>query len=195
MDRPETLNGFADGPTSRFTSRRQWCLPLILGTVWAVLDQLTKLWVDQSLALGEAVVVWDGFFWLHHVHNTGAAFSLLSGARWLLVGLGFVALAGLWSFRAHLGLERLPYRIAIGLLLGGIVGNLIDRVVRGYVVDFLDVLIPVIDYPWPTFNVADIGIVCGVFLYITLTLVLPVDPSTGDRPKPGDVARPPASTP
>ncbi len=175
--------------------RRLWCLPLVLATVWTLLDQVTKYWVGASMELGESIVVLEGLFWLSHVHNTGAAFSLLTGARWLLVGLGFVALGALWFFRAHLGLERLAYRIAIGLLLGGIVGNLIDRVLRGYVVDFLDVLIPVINYPWPTFNVADIGIVCGVTLYITLNLVLPEGPSTGGKPAPGDAEPPPASTP
>ncbi|MGF1483448.1 MAG: signal peptidase II [Opitutales bacterium] len=184
----------ATNPPAKPAGLGVWCLPLILGTFWCVADQLTKFWVVQTMELGEAIVLWEGFFALHHVRNEGAAFSLLSGARWLLVSLAFVALAALWFFRAHLGLERRLYRIAIGLILGGILGNLIDRILLGYVVDFLDFVIPVIDYPWPTFNVADIGIVCGVFLYISLNLVLPAGPSTAGKSTPADAAPPPTST-
>ena len=99
---------------------------------------------------------------------TGAAWSVLAGRSSLLALLAFVALVAIFWFRHHLGLAQRPVQVAFGLLCGGIVGNFIDRLAYGHVVDFLDFHFG--DYIYPTFNVADSGIVCGVALYVILNL-------------------------
>ncbi|NDJ20419.1 lipoprotein signal peptidase [Nostoc sp. B(2019)] len=124
------------------------------------LDQLTKYWVVQTFSLGQTLPLLPGIFHLTYVTNTGAAFSLLSGKvewlRWLSLGVSLV-LIGLALFGPVLNLwDQLGY----GLILGGAIGNGIDRFVLGYVVDFLDFRL----INFAVFNVADsfisIGIVC-----------------------------------
>ena len=152
-------------------------LPL-LGLALGVfaLDQVTKLWIAATLPFntygppGHIEIVPD-FFNLVRVGNTGAAWSILSGRSSWLAFLALVALLAIFLFRRHLGLERRAVQIAFGLLCGGIVGNFIDRLAYGQVVDFLDFHFG--DYIYPTFNIADCGIVCGVTLYILLNLRQP----------------------
>ena len=152
-------------------TRYLWLLGLALGVF--ALDQVTKLWISAALpfntygAPGHVEIV-PGFFNLVHVGNTGAAWSLLSGRSTLLAVLALVTLAAIFLCRRHLALELRPVQICFGLLCGGIAGNLVDRVAYGHVVDFLDFHFG--SYIYPTFNVADSGIVCGVALYILFTL-------------------------
>ncbi|MEH2378481.1 MAG: signal peptidase II [Nostoc sp.] len=124
------------------------------------LDQITKYWVVQSFSLGQTLPLLPGIFHFTYVTNTGAAFSLLSGKvewlRWLSLGVSLV-LVVLALFGPTLNLwDQLGY----GLILGGAMGNGIDRFVLGYVVDFLDFRL----INFAVFNVADsfisIGIVC-----------------------------------
>jgi len=124
------------------------------------LDQITKYWVVQTFSLGQTLPLLPGIFHFTYVTNTGAAFSLLSGKvewlRWLSLGVSLV-LIGLALFGPTLNLwDQLGY----GLILGGAMGNGIDRFVLGYVVDFLDFRL----INFAVFNVADsfisIGIVC-----------------------------------
>jgi signal peptidase II len=124
------------------------------------LDQITKYWVVQTFSLGQTLPLLPGIFHFTYVTNTGAAFSLLSGKvewlRWLSLGVSLVLIA-LALFGATLNLwDQLGY----GLILGGAMGNGIDRFVLGYVVDFLDFRL----INFAVFNVADsfisIGIVC-----------------------------------
>ncbi|MEH2313773.1 MAG: signal peptidase II [Nostoc sp.] len=124
------------------------------------LDQITKYWVVQTFSLGQTLPLLPGIFNFTYVTNTGAAFSLLSGKvewlRWLSLGVSLV-LIGLALFSPMLNLwDQLGY----GLILGGAMGNGIDRFVLGYVVDFLDFRL----INFAVFNVADsfisIGIVC-----------------------------------
>ncbi|MFT3831622.1 MAG: signal peptidase II [Opitutaceae bacterium] len=150
--------------------RYRCLLGLALGVF--ALDQATKLWIASTLPLntygtpGHIEIV-PGFFNLVHVGNTGAAWSVLTGRSSLLALLGLAALAAIFCFRRQLGLERRIVQIAFGLLCGGIAGNFLDRVVYGHVVDFLDFHFG--DYIYPTFNIADSGIVCGVALYAILS--------------------------
>jgi signal peptidase II len=145
-------------------------LPL-LGLALGVfaLDQVTKLWIAAALPFntygppGHIEIV-PGFCNLVHVGNTGAAWSLFAGRSTMLALLALVTLATIFLCRRHLALEQRPVQICFGLLCGGIAGNLLDRVVYGHVVDFLDFHFG--SYIYPTFNVADSGIVCGVSLYI-----------------------------
>lgn len=147
--------------------RYRWLLGLAVGIF--ALDQVTKLWIANALPFNTYgapthVEIIPGFFNLVHVGNTGAAWSLLAGRSTLLAVLALVTLAAIFLCRRHLELEQRPVQICFGLLCGGIAGNLVDRVIYGHVVDFLDFHFG--SYIYPTFNVADCGIVCGVALYI-----------------------------
>ena len=133
------------------------------------LDQGTKAWVRHAMALHEVREVIPGFFNLRHVLNDGAAWSMLSGARWPLAAVSAIALVALFCFRRDvLGLGRRLGPWIFALLCGGIAGNFVDRLLLGQVVDFLDFVFGT--YHYPTFNVADSAICVGVFLYAVCTL-------------------------
>jgi signal peptidase II len=134
-----------------------------------VSDQLTKAWIDANLPFptyGEphAIEVIGGFFYLVHVGNTGAAWSLFTGQSVFLAALAAATLVAIVIWRRALGLHLRTSQIAFGLLCGGIAGNLIDRLVHGHVIDFVDLHFG--SYVYPTFNVADSGICVGVVLYL-----------------------------
>lgn len=159
-------------------------LLLVLAIVVFALDQITKTWIFMNLELDsyfppEAITVIDGFFYIVHVGNEGAAWGMLSGYGGLLAGFAFTALFVIYKMRHALELQRIPMQWAFGLLIGGILGNLVDRLVHGHVIDFLDFHFPFM-IPWimptgryPSFNVADCGIVVGVFLYLILSFKNP----------------------
>ena len=146
--------------------RRLWGWLALAGMVVAA-DQLTKLWVAQALELGTSVYV-APLFDLVHVRNTGAAFSFLAGASgwqrefFLLVGLA----ASIWIvwMLARAAREQTLFCTALSLILGGALGNVIDRVRLGGVVDFLHFHWG--PHYWPAFNVADSAITCGAALLI-----------------------------
>jgi len=124
-------------------------------------DQFTKIWIIGTYQLGDSLPL-SSFFNLVRVHNSGAAFSFLAQAggwqRWFFTGLGSVAaLLMIWMLTQHAG-QRL-FGFAIACVLGGAVGNVIDRVLYGYVVDFLDFHYAGIHFP--AFNVADSAITLG----------------------------------
>ena len=139
---------------------------LALAALLIVADQLSKAVVVGGFTLGDRQVV-TGFFNLVRAHNTGAAFSFLADAsgwqRWFFVGLG-VAAAGfiVWMLRGHGG-QKL-FSLALALILGGALGNVIDRLLHGYVVDFLQVHHS--GWYFPSFNVADSAITVGAALLI-----------------------------
>jgi signal peptidase II len=134
---------------------------LSLAVLVLVIDQLTKWLIVGQFALGDGRIV-TGFFNLVRAHNTGAAFSFLAQAggwqRWLFTGIGVLAcVLMVWMLRSHPGQKLFGF--AIACILGGAIGNVIDRLVHGYVVDFLD-------FHWagwhfPAFNVADSAITLG----------------------------------
>ncbi len=142
-----------------------WSVALIV----LALDQLSKLavlaWVPLTETVDDKLEIIPGFFNLVHVYNHGAAFSLFSGYGWALVLLALVALFAIFYWRRALELEKPGVQWAFGLLTGGILGNVIDRLIHGHVVDFLDVILPFYGR-WPAFNVADCGICVGVGLYL-----------------------------
>lgn len=139
-------------------------LVLLLSFAVALLDQVTKHLVRSRIHLGERVPVISGFFDLRYVRNTGAAWGILAGSNHWLIGLSIVMLAVIVFFRRHFMSDDLVSRASIGLILGGIVGNLLDRVRLSYVVDFLDVYWR--GHHFPAFNVADSAICVGVFVYV-----------------------------
>ncbi|MCB1104815.1 MAG: signal peptidase II [Opitutaceae bacterium] len=156
-------------PASRWQRILSYRLLLVLAVVIFGLDQVTKLWIIERMPLGsygpgESITVIPGFFYLVHVGNTGAAWSMLTGKSTLLAFIAIITLAGIYFFRSTLGLRDRLAQIAFGLLCGGIVGNLVDRIQHQHVVDFLDFHFG--SYVYPTFNVADSAICVGVVLYL-----------------------------
>jgi len=149
----------------------------------AVADQITKFWVRQTLSPDEPVVVIPGLFNLVHWRNTGIAFGLLQDQSVLLTLLGTAALVGIpllfwWEWRrdARLGVAAW----GLGLILGGALGNLIDRLRFGDVTDFL--LFYIGSRQWPAFNLADSGITIGTIL----VLFLAYRSSSKGEPQPQD---------
>jgi signal peptidase II len=154
----------------------------ILALLVFLLDQATKAWIftHPELPLGsyfapDSIPVIEGFFYIVHIGNEGAAWGILHGYGGLLACFALVALFAIYRLRHSLELDRLPMQLAFGLLVGGVLGNLVDRMLHGHVIDFLDFHLPFsIPYllpggRYPAFNVADCGIVVGVFSYITLS--------------------------
>lgn len=145
-----------------------WLALLVL-----VLDLLTKAWAENSLVYGHPVAILPFLNWTL-AYNPGAAFSFLADAggwqRWFFVGLGLVVSAVLvvWLSRLPRGSLWLP--IAITLLLGGAIGNLHDRLLQGYVVDFIHVYWQ--DWHFPAFNIADMGISAGAVMLVIDSLFL-----------------------
>ncbi|MCS6785615.1 MAG: signal peptidase II [Thiobacillaceae bacterium] len=152
----------ADGSDRRGGYGWLWLSALVL-----MLDQASKFLIQSTLAPHQDIVVVTPFFNLVHVHNTGAAFSLLADQsgwqRWLFLGLGLAASGFiLWLLRDTGG--RRPYAIALALILGGALGNVVDRLVHGHVIDFLD--LHAAGWHWPAFNLADAAITVGAALLI-----------------------------
>ena len=130
---------------------------LLLAVALFALDQVTKAVVVQTLARGASWPA-DGFFRITHIGNSGSAFGLFDGQNFVLtiasvLGIGVLVL----FYRSHPS-PGLLVRLSLGLMLAGAFGNLIDRLVRGYVTDFIDI------GPWYIFNVADASIVTGVII-------------------------------
>jgi signal peptidase II len=135
-----------------------------------LLDQATKLTVDAKLDFSDRVTVIEGFFYLTHVRNPGAAFGLFAeAAPWirigLFIGVTLIAIAMIFGFQRKLAPGDRFSALSLGLILGGAVGNLIDRITRGEVVDFLHFRLWG-GYQWPDFNLADTFIVVGVALLV-----------------------------
>ncbi len=143
-------------------------LPIIVTIVLILLDQGTKLWALASLKpIGNLTLV-EGFMDLTFVENRGVAFGMFAGQRWLILLLTGVIAAVLLYFYCTMPKtkEYAGVRIALLFVLAGAIGNIIDRVFRGYVVDFFEFTF----FDWPVFNVADIYVVGGVILLVFLIL-------------------------
>lgn len=136
----------------------------IYSIILIVIDQVIKLVVNSSLKLYESITIIKNFFNITYVQNKGAAWSILSGNRFLLIGIAIIALFLIFMFFIKdKKLSKLEI-IFYSLLIGGIVGNFIDRVIYGYVVDYLD--FNIFGYNFPIFNFADICIVVSVILIL-----------------------------
>jgi len=143
----------------------RYTLFTVLTIIGLVVDQATKLYIDRTMQLFDSIPVVAGFFSITYVRNPGAAFSFLSQASWRLpffIGVSLVAsLAILVAFHKLRDDQKLA-QISLAMIFAGAVGNLIDRVRLGEVIDFLDVYWQ--RHHWPAFNVADSLICVGVFL-------------------------------
>ena len=134
---------------------------LAIAAAALILDQLTKYWAQTSLQAMGDIPLWEGVFHFHYARNTGAAFSILEGQNWLFFIFTAVVVAGMgwYLFRNRKGMHPL-LKVALGLVIGGALGNFIDRITLGYVVDFL--YFKLINFA--IFNVADSALVVGCIL-------------------------------
>ena len=140
---------------------------LWVSVVVLILDQCTKLLADAMLTLHQPVVLLP-FLALRKAYNYGAAFSFLGDAsgwqRWFFIVLALVVMAILVAWLYRLPSDNTRARVALVLILGGAAGNVIDRLMYGYVIDFIDVFYG--SWHWPTFNIADSAISVGAFLLL-----------------------------
>jgi signal peptidase II len=141
----------------------QWLGLAAIGLAAVAADQLTKHIVTGHLALDDGIHV-IGPFWIHHVQNSGIAFGLFASATSVVIVLTGIAVAWLLVFFARSGARHPVLPVALGLVIGGSVSNLVDRVRLGYVTDFIDLRY------WPAFNLADTFIVVGVVILLTTLL-------------------------
>lgn len=146
--------------------------------VWAI-DQLVKNWVVANLTEGELVPVLGNFLRLYSVRNPGAAFSMASGATWIFTALAVgVVIVILTQLRK---LKSIPWAVFLGLLLGGVLGNLTDRLTRapgfpeGHVVDFISTPWMWLGFSEAIYNIADIAIVSGMVIFVLISIIgLPI---------------------
>lgn len=135
--------------------------------IFIICDQLIKILITNTLVEYQYIDVIKNIFTITHVHNTGAAFSILSNNVPLLIGISLIALVLIYYYiLRNIKYTKLDITI-YSLLIGGIIGNLVDRVIHGYVIDYLS--IKIFNYNFPVFNLADIGIVISVFLLFIKT--------------------------
>jgi signal peptidase II len=164
--------------------RKKNVLMLVIAGAVILLDQVTKAWIMTTMRVHEGFSVVDGFFNIVHVRNPGAAFGFLAGASPLFRSVFFIAVTAaailiILQYLRKARVDELPLVVALALIVAGAVGNLIDRVRFGEVVDFLDVYIGT--YHWPAFNVADSAITCGAILLAIILLRRPKDGTEGQR--------------
>ena len=129
-----------------------------------ILDQWTKWLIVKNMEFGERISVWDPWFGILSHRNRGAAWGMLEGQMWLfsIVTIGVI---GAILYFYHKEAKGKPiFQVGLMFLLGGAVGNFIDRIFRGEVVDFVHVLIPVINYDFPIFNIADAALTFAVVI-------------------------------
>lgn len=132
----------------------------IFALVILLIDQFLKYLVHQSIALGQSIPLIDGMLKLTYVQNTGAAFSLFVGFSPYLVVVGIIVVLAVIYFHYKIPARNYYLQTSLAFILGGSLGNLVDRVVRSYVIDYVDVTI------WPVFNFADVMINVGVICLV-----------------------------
>ncbi len=159
-------------------------LVLLIGIIILILDQLTKQAVRAHLVYGESRPIIEGFFNLVYVRNDGAAWNILSGHGIILILISVTVLVLLFIYRRSFLQEQLSHKILLGLLIGGIAGNLVDRIRFGWVTDFLDFQFG--SYHYPSFNVADSAICIAIGLYVITNLLQKKDEEGGGSGEQGD---------
>jgi len=140
----------------------------IVACLVAFADQLTKYWVRTNFAVGEVRPVAPGFFNMTFIRNDGAAFGVLRGNNLFFIVLSLVAVGVILALGGRYRGSTPAVKAGVGLILGGAVGNLIDRFLHGHVIDFLDLYAG--RYHWPAFNIADSSICVGVALLVLFSM-------------------------
>ncbi len=127
-----------------------------------LLDQWTKWLIVKNMEYGERISVWDPWFGILSHRNRGAAWGMLEGQMWLFTIVTVGVIIAIIYFYHKEAKGKPIFQVGLMLLLGGAIGNFIDRLFRGEVVDFVDVLIPVMNYNFPIFNIADAALTVAV---------------------------------
>ena len=140
---------------------------LIVAGFILLIDQIVKYSIDKKILLGKLKTVIPNFFYVSKVYNDGAAWSMLAGSTIFLTIMGILALVFLLAYQSKF-LANWRNMLAFGLVYGGLLGNLLDRIIHGYVIDYLKLNFG--SYNFPIFNLADIAIVSGVILIIIAIL-------------------------
>ncbi|MBQ6494918.1 MAG: signal peptidase II [Bacilli bacterium] len=128
-----------------------------------LIDIISKVIITNTLTLKESIKIINKFFYITYTKNTGVAFSLLEGSKIFIIIATIIILIVLIKYLNNKYVNRLE-QISYGLIIGGALGNLIDRIIYGYVIDFLD--FKIFNYNYPIFNLADSAIVIGVIILI-----------------------------
>ncbi|MFJ8513037.1 signal peptidase II [Lysinibacillus xylanilyticus] len=129
-----------------------------------ILDQWTKWLIVKNMEFGERISVWDPWFGILSHRNRGAAWGMLEGQMWLFSIVTIGVICAILYFYHKEAKGKPLFQVGLMLLLGGAIGNFIDRIFRGEVVDFVSVLIPVINYDFPIFNIADAALTMAVVI-------------------------------
>lgn len=149
----------------------RWFSYYMIAIAMIAIDQWTKWLVVEKMDLGEKISLWEPHIALLSHRNRGAAWGMLEGQMWLFAIVTVVVVIGIiYYFHKEAQGEPL-FGVSLMLLLGGAIGNFVDRLLRGEVVDFMSVRIPVIQYDFPIFNVADAALTMGVILLIIFVIM------------------------
>lgn len=153
--------------------RKEMIIYYLLALVILAVDQLTKWLVVRFMSVGQSIPIIDGLFYFTSHRNKGAAFGILQNQRIFFILVTAVVVAGVIYYLWRVKGQKRLLSVALSLLLGGALGNFIDRLFRGEVVDFFDVKIPLgtFYYDFPIFNVADSALVIGVIILLIDTLL------------------------
>jgi signal peptidase II len=147
---------------------RKWIFPVI-AVIVLVLDQISKEWIRSNILPGGSILE-IGPLSIIHAQNTGSAFSLFTGQTLMLSIINIIGLIAILIFFGYIPRSSTLGNLALGLVFGGALGNLVDRLRLGHVTDFIDVRL-LYDYHWPAFNVADSAISIGVIALIFFILL------------------------
>lgn len=141
-----------------------------IAVIVVLLDQWTKWLVVKNMEIADRIVVWDPWFAILSHRNQGAAWGILQGRMWFFTIVTLIVVAGIIYYFHKEAKGKTLYAVSLMILLGGALGNFIDRIFRGEVVDFIDVLIPIINYDFPIFNIADSALTISVIMLILAML-------------------------
>lgn len=162
-------------------------LPFLVAAGVVGLDQVSKLWISENVGYHESVVVLpflDGWLNLTQTHNSGAAFGILPQANLLFIFIAVAVVIVIVFYYRYLPADGMMVRVSLGLQLGGALGNLVDRLRFGYVIDFIEVGFTHA-WRWTTFNVADFSIVSGVIILAYYLLIFRARPGEAMVCQPG----------
>ena len=136
----------------------------IFSVIIIFVDQIIKYLISHNIKLNSHICIFKKIFYIAHVRNDGAAWSIMSGDKWLLILIALIAIVIIYkTFIENKKIDKMDTLI-YSLLLGGIIGNLVDRIIYGYVIDYVEFII--FKYRYPIFNLADICIVIAVIFII-----------------------------
>src|SRR3989338_1808323 len=141
---------------------KKYAVIIPIGLLIVILDQLTKYIIKHNFRLNESIPIIKNILHLTYITNTGSAFGLFKGLNWFFVLFSVIVIIAIFYYLKKIVKSKKLLQFAVGLLLGGTIGNLIDRIAYGAVVDFIDFRV------WPVFNIADSAVTISVILMVVL---------------------------